>query len=224
MVERKVWTFFYGSYMNFDVLKELGLVPDRWDVAKLSGFDLRIEPRANLVPSDQHCVYGIIATATHQELSRLYAHAKDVLGETYLPEAVLVQTPNGTWLPALCYIAATMQPGPAADDYINRIAGPAREYGFPDWYVRRIESFRRLALRRGRPLPRRRVGGPSNSCQLATSDVLTNSVSSRASSSICCKAATMRESGRPRKRSPTRRTIRLASFSAPLAKPSSKIA
>jgi hypothetical protein len=142
MAEAKVWTFFYGSYINFNVLKEVGLVPDRWEAARLSGFDLRIRPRANLVRSDRHCVYGIVATASHAELGRLYAHARDVLGETYLPEAVLVETREGTWRPALCYIAPAMEPRPAADDYIDRIAGPAREIGFPGWYVRHIESFR----------------------------------------------------------------------------------
>jgi len=132
MVEPKVWTFFYGSYMNFNVLKEVDYVPDCWEVARLNGFDIRIQPRANLVRSEQHCVYGIIATATHEELSRLYAHAKDVLGETYLPEAVLVETRDGKWKPALCYIAPIMEPRPAANDYIDRIAGPAKEFGFPE--------------------------------------------------------------------------------------------
>jgi cation transport regulator ChaC len=140
--EPKVWTFFYGSYMNFEVLKEVGLVPEQFEVAKLSGFDLRIQPRANLVRSDQHCVYGVLATATHQELARLYAHARELLGETYLPEAVLVETRDGKWRPALCYIAPSMQPRPAADDYVDRIVAPARQFGFPEWYIRRIESFR----------------------------------------------------------------------------------
>jgi hypothetical protein len=87
-------------------------------------------------------VYGIVATATHAELARLYAHAKDVLGEVYLPEAVLVETGNGRWRPALCYLAPAMEPRLAANDSIDRIAGPAREFGFPQWYVGRIESFR----------------------------------------------------------------------------------
>lgn len=73
----KVWTFFYGSYINFEVLKEVDLVPERWEVARLGGFDIRIEPRANLVQSDTDVVYGIAATATHEELTRLYVHAKD---------------------------------------------------------------------------------------------------------------------------------------------------
>jgi hypothetical protein len=142
MIESKVWTFFYGSYINFNVLKEVNLTPEQWAVARLHGFDIRIEPRANLVRSGQHSVYGIMATATHAELSRLYTHAKDLLGEVYLPEAVLVETLDGRWQPAMCYICPDMEPRPAANDYIDRIAGPAREYGFPDWYIQRLESFR----------------------------------------------------------------------------------
>ena len=137
-----VWTFFYGSYINFQVLQEVGLVPEEWQVARLSGFDIVIRPRANLVRSEEHCVWGILATATHAELEGLYAHAKNVLGEVYLPEAVLAQTRDGRWRPALCYIAPSMSPRHAVNDYIDRIAGPARKYGFPEWYVRRIEGFR----------------------------------------------------------------------------------
>ncbi|NUM75250.1 gamma-glutamylcyclotransferase [candidate division KSB1 bacterium] len=142
MADREIWTFFYGSYMNFDVLKEVDLMPERWEVAKLYGFDIRIQPRANLIRSDQHCVYGIIATATHEELQRLYAHAQGVLGEVYLPEAVLIETLDGKWLPALCYICPEMQPRPAAEDYLDRIIKPAKALGFPQWYIARLESFR----------------------------------------------------------------------------------
>ncbi len=138
----QVWTFFYGSYMNFEVLKEVDLAPEQWEVARLSGFDILIQPLANLIRSDAHCVYGIVALATHEELRRLYAHAQAVLGESYLPEAVLVETREGRWRPALCYLAPAMAPRPAAHDYIDRIAGPARALGFPEWYVQRIERFR----------------------------------------------------------------------------------
>jgi hypothetical protein len=142
MAEPRVWVFFYGSYMNRDVLAEVGLAPARWEVARLGGFDIRIEPRANLVRSERDCVYGILATATHAELGRLYAHARDVLGEVYLPEAVLAETPDGGWRAALCYLRPAMEPRPAEDAYVERILGPARAHGFPDWYLRRIESFR----------------------------------------------------------------------------------
>ena len=142
MSEPKVCTFFYGSYINFDVLRSVDYVPEHWEVARLSGFDVRIRPLANLVRSQRHCAYGILATATHAELARLYTHARDVLGEVYLPEAVLVETLDGKWRPALCYLCPHMEPRPAANDYVDRIAGPARAHGFPEWYVQRIERFR----------------------------------------------------------------------------------
>jgi hypothetical protein len=63
-------------------------VPDQYEVATLSGFDIRIQPLANFMRSDQQCVYGIVATASHAGLGRLYQHAEHVLGGVYLPESV----------------------------------------------------------------------------------------------------------------------------------------
>jgi len=140
--DRSVWTFFYGSYMSRRVLLEVDLEPGRFEPARLHGFDIRIAPRANLVRSDAGTVYGVLATATHAELDRLYTHARDVLGETYLPEAVLAQSLDGRWQAALCYVASEMAPRKAAPDYLERILEPAREMGFPDWYLKRIEAFR----------------------------------------------------------------------------------
>lgn len=142
MTESKIWTFFYGSYINLDVLREVDYIPDQWEVARLAGFDIRIRPRANLVRSDQHLVYGILATGTHRELARLYRHAKEILGETYLPEAVIAETLDGRWRPALCYVCPAMAERPAPPDYLDRVIRAACEHGFPPWYIQRIESFR----------------------------------------------------------------------------------
>ena len=137
----EIWTFFYGSYINLDVLKEVDYTPREHTVARLPGFDITIRPLANLVPSDAHTVYGILATGTHSELARLYQHAENILGGRYLPEAVLVQTMSGGWLPALTYIAPELSGEPAAAEYLDRILKPAKAYGFPSWYIKRIESF-----------------------------------------------------------------------------------
>jgi len=137
-----VAVFFYGSYMNRAVLAEAGLAPLSWEVATLAGFDIDIRPRANLVRAAGCAVWGILASAPHAELDRLYAHARDVLGETYLPEAVLVELAGErSFRPALCYICPRMKPRPAASDYIDRILAPAREHGFPPDYLTRIETF-----------------------------------------------------------------------------------
>jgi cation transport regulator ChaC len=140
--EPLVWVFFYGSYMNRGVLAEVGLAPAEWHAAKVSGFDIRIAPRANLVPAPGAQVFGVLATATHVELERLYAHARDVLGERYLPEAVLAESLDGEQRPALCYIAHAMREQVAERAYVDRIVAPARELGFPEAYIARLERFR----------------------------------------------------------------------------------
>jgi hypothetical protein len=141
VADPKVVTFFYGSYINLAVLREVDLVPNRVEVARLPGFDIQIRPLANLVASDQHTVYGILATATHAELERLYQHALNVLGGAYHPHPVLAYTLAGQAEPALCYIAPDLTRGPASAEYVGRIVEPARAYGFPSWYVSRLESF-----------------------------------------------------------------------------------
>jgi hypothetical protein len=100
-----------------------------------------LRPLASLVRSDRHSVYGILGTATHAELGRLYDYARDELGGTYLPEAVLVEA-DGTWRAALCYIAPQMEPGAPSNDYVDRIVVQARQHGFPAWYLARLEAFR----------------------------------------------------------------------------------
>lgn len=142
MADSKVWTFFYGSYMNLDVLREVNYTPDQIEVASLPGFDIRIRPRANLVRSDQHLTYGILATGTHSELDRLYRHAKEILGEVYLPEAVIAQKFDGTFRPALCYICPAMADRTPSGDYVDRIVAAARQCRFPLWYIQRLEAFR----------------------------------------------------------------------------------
>ena len=137
--EASAWTFFYGSFINLDVLEQADYVPERYEVARLDGFDIRLEPLANVVPSNNRCVFGIVALATHAELAGLYG--QDWVG-TYLPHPVVVTTLDGKLRPALCYIAPDVEHKPPTSDYIDRIVGPARQYGFPDWYIERIERFR----------------------------------------------------------------------------------
>lgn len=141
MPSPKVWVFFYGSYMSPEVLRGVGLDPGKHEPARLAGFDIVIAPRANLVRSDQCVVYGVCAQATHEELDRLYAHARNVLGEVYLPEPVLVDLLDGTLRPALCYLCPEMAPRPAEADYVDRILAPAEKLEFPSWYVERIRGF-----------------------------------------------------------------------------------
>jgi len=142
MMERSVNVFFYGSYMNFEVLKEADINERAFEVGCLHGYALSISPLANLKKENEGLVYGILTRLTHSELDRLYTeHARGKLGGVYLPEAVTVYLRNGLYTSALCYISPNMVAGRTDPDYASRILKPARQYGFPGWYLDHITSF-----------------------------------------------------------------------------------
>jgi hypothetical protein len=65
----------------------------------------------------------------------------EVRGATHYKSG-MTRRPNAKLVPVLCYIATTMESRLASNEYIDRILKPARDYGFPAWYVHRLESFR----------------------------------------------------------------------------------
>lgn len=139
---RRIPVFFYGSFMRPDVMASAGYVPDRIQVARLSGFDMRVCPHACIVRSSEHAVYGILVRASHEELDRLYH--RDGVG-AFLPEAVVVEMDIGGLVPAMCYIPPAEQDCPAEADYLEKLLVAAKGYGFPQWYVQRLERFRSYA-------------------------------------------------------------------------------
>lgn len=142
MSEKRVPVFFYGLYMDFDVLRRYGDIPEVWEVAKLPGYDLRVASWGYLVPSDRDSVYGTVVGVTHEELERLYGPSNDFLSLKYVPEPVLVETVGGGWRPALCYVSAGDPEGPVNVDYVDKLVALTERLGFPRWYTRRLAAYR----------------------------------------------------------------------------------
>jgi len=138
-MSKDILCFFYGSFMNREVMAKANHVLDRWEVATLPGFDLRIAPHANLIPSAGRMAFGLLTPMTHAKLDRLYGSQSR--GEEYLPESVLVLRGDNSYRAATTYLVSDMEPGTPDQDYLEMIAKPAQEYGFPDWYVEKIRSF-----------------------------------------------------------------------------------
>jgi hypothetical protein len=138
MSETKVPVFFYGSFINKRVLAEGGYVPLKMEIAQLCGFDVRTQPLVTLVRSERDSVYGVLCDATHRELDHLYGQA---WVQEYQPEPVVVVAAGGRLVPALCYIAPAHVVALPDRAYLERVLEPARELGFPSWYVQRLEAL-----------------------------------------------------------------------------------
>jgi len=125
--------FFYGLYMDLEILREAGAAPSNPRRAYVEGFELRIGQRATLLPSAGTRVYGMLYALTHAELERLYT-APGL--ERYRPEAVLALPLGGTPTPALCYnLRVAPRPQERNPDYAERLRRALTKLEFPPEYI-----------------------------------------------------------------------------------------
>ena len=130
---RRIDVFFYGLFMDVDILREAGVAPIDPRRAFVDDFALRIGRRATLVPSAGARAYGMLFALTHSELERLYAGPGL---DQYRPEAVLAQPLGGTPAPALCFnLREAPRPDERNPDYAARLQRALRRLDFPREYV-----------------------------------------------------------------------------------------
>lgn len=133
MSDRRIDAFFYGLFMDLDVLREGGIAPVNPRRAYVDDFALRIGRRATLLPIAGARAYGMLFALTHSELERLYA-APGL--EQYRPEAVLARPLEGAPAPALCYnLSEEPRPDERNPEYAARLQRVLNGLGFPQEYV-----------------------------------------------------------------------------------------
>jgi hypothetical protein len=138
---RAIWAFFYGTIMNPVVMKDFGVTATEVAPAQLTGFDLVIRPRPNLVRSDRAVVFGSLMAVTHEDLTTIYSGLEKNFEIKYLPEAVLAMTRDGLFRPALCYIVPQMLDSAPDPAFVKQLAQCVRTMGHPQWYASHVESF-----------------------------------------------------------------------------------
>ena len=128
--------FFYGLFMDPELLQDRGILPTDIRVASVSGFALRIGARATLVPHLGGQVHGVLMKLSHADLERLYA---DPSVRAYRPEAVLAVTRDGVTVAAMCYnLAEVPSPRERNAEYASKLRSLAQAIGLPESYVASI--------------------------------------------------------------------------------------
>lgn len=134
---RKIDVFFYGLFMDEDLLRSKRVTPTNLRPASLTGFQIRIGNRATLVPKQSGQVFGLVASLTHSELDRLYSEPSV---QSYKPEAILVHLSDGSVVPALCFnLPDPPSTGERNDEYASKLSTLARRLNFPEEYIASIQ-------------------------------------------------------------------------------------
>lgn len=133
MDQRRLDVFFYGLFMDPQVLESKGLKPLGVRQAAVPGFELRIGARAALVPTPGGQVHGMLMKLSHADLDTLYSEAGV---QAYRPEPVLAIASDGARVAALCY---NLREPAAADEhnaeYAAKLRALAQRLGLPQDYV-----------------------------------------------------------------------------------------
>ena len=136
MTSRRISVFFYGLFMDEELLRANGVQPTSPRQACVRGFALRIGQRATLVPVSDARAYGVLMELSHEEIERLYAEPSVSM---YRPEAVVAELADGVQVPALCFnLQITPQPGKSNDAYAQKLRDLAQRLGLPADYIDRI--------------------------------------------------------------------------------------
>jgi hypothetical protein len=137
MPSRRADVFFYGLFMDQDLLRSKGCVPEGAERASVPGFALRIGQRAALVPDGTGRAHGIVMSLTLAELERLYSEPSV---RAYQPQAVLAHLASGGIIAALCYNLAD-PPGPndRNPEYASQLRAVAQKVGLPAEYVSSLQ-------------------------------------------------------------------------------------
>lgn len=135
---RSIEVFFYGSFMIPSVREQHGFADRPVSVARLPGYDIRIDPLTRIFRDDRSIIYGVVSCATHDELRSLYSAE---WMDRYNADPVLVELTDGSWRPVLTYLPdAPITTAKVPASYSASIVDAARALGFPDWYVDRLQQ------------------------------------------------------------------------------------
>jgi hypothetical protein len=130
--------FFYGLFMDKDLLKEKGFNPQNIKRAYLKGYQLKIGERATLAPNKGACSYGTVMELDSNELQNLYG--SDGV-EDYVPQPVQANTMVGEPLEAISYILPMEKISGSNSEYAIKLASIAKKLNLPDFYINEIEAW-----------------------------------------------------------------------------------
>jgi len=137
MSSRSVDVFFYGLFMDEELLRSKGVSPRDSELASVDGVALRIGERATLVPSPGGRVHGVVVSLMLAELDRLYSEPSL---QAYEPQAVLARLASGGIVAAMCYNLS--QPPSSAERnlaYALKLRAVAEKVGLPPDYVASLQ-------------------------------------------------------------------------------------
>ena len=130
--------FFYGLFMDEDLLIGKGFHPSNRKLAFANGYGLRIGEKATLVKSLSESSYGIVMDLSENEIERLYS-APGV--SDYVPERIEVTDEDGKNYMVQCYNLPVFKLTGSNREYAKSLSIAAQKMGLPKSYIKQLLTW-----------------------------------------------------------------------------------
>ena len=130
--------FFYGLFMDQDLLLDKGLNPSNPRQGFVDEFGLRIGQRATLLRTQGEQAYGVVMGLSSEETEALYSEESV---SDYIPEQVNVTLLDGTQIEATCYNLPEHLLSGSNRSYADALVQVAAKCGLPDKYIEQIKQI-----------------------------------------------------------------------------------
>ena len=130
--------FFYGLFMDEDLLTGKGFHPSNRKLAFANGYGLRVGEKATLVKSVSESSYGIVMDLSEDEIERLYS-APGV--SDYVPEQIEVTDKDRNTYKVQCYNLPISKLTGSNREYAKSLSAAAQKMGLPKSYVEQILTW-----------------------------------------------------------------------------------
>jgi hypothetical protein len=134
---RRVAVFFYGLFMDAELLLGKGVDPVIIGIASVPHLALRVGQRAAVVANAGATVHGLLMELTHGELDQLYSEPSV---RQYRPEPVLALVDGHGFIPALCYNLVEPPAEEPNQGYVAALRALATRLQLPADYIESIGS------------------------------------------------------------------------------------
>ena len=129
--------FFYGLFMDEQLLASKGIAARNAAVGYVDGFRLRIGERATLQRCAGARAYGVMMEVSSNDVKELYAESTVA---DYAPESVTVELIDGSSAGASCYNLPPDKVTGTNRSYEEALLKLAKQLGFPDFYLGQIRQ------------------------------------------------------------------------------------
>jgi len=129
--------FFYGLFMDEQLLASKGIAARNAAVGYVDGFRLRIGERATLQRCAGARAYGVMMEVSSNDVKELYAESTVA---DYAPESVTVELIDGSSAGASCYNLPPDKVTGTNKSYAEALFELAKQLDFPESYLEQIRQ------------------------------------------------------------------------------------